>query len=556
MRPLRPFALATLAALALGLGAGCDSGFGGTPADNQAPETELSVRSVDLREDLGDRRLVSTVVLAWSGVDPDGVIAAFDVRATLVDDGLPLPGPEEGWTRTARRDSTILLPIPEGRRTADVAVEVRAVDNDGGVDPTPARTVFPIVNSDPTFRLTAAEAPPDSTWPVLSFAFAAFDPDGAANLAGVEIALNDTLGGWTRLPPDASFVTLVAEDPAGTGTTGARVFLGRGFQNASQTLPGLRLDAANTVYLRAVDAAGATSRTVTYPDPDGTRALFVRRVTSPVLLVNDLRTGAGTPDLRPLDVAREALARHGTTGYDTWDLSGTPLLASAPRTSEALPVTADPTLRRTLALWSRIYWVSNAVTNSSNGNNLPLAATVISTFFDGGGRLLVQTPVTLPLSGDEGQANAAIDILPMSGLVSFAGGVRTLRAPTGTAVTPAGPVPGTGQSLPPLAATGLITTALPYTIGPDDVALYRMPFTAFFTNGTSSPWTGSEVVASIGSDGRVGLFALPLFSGAGALFGPASAGGPGAADALATMLDGLDFPTGGRLPARRLASRR
>ena len=557
MRPFRLLVVA-LAVLVAGLGTGCDSGFGGTPTANRAPETELSVRSVDLREDLGDRRLVSTVVLAWSGVDPDGVVSAFDVRAYVTDDGLPVPGPEEGWTRTARRDSTILLPIPEGRRTADVAVEVRAVDNDGGVDASPARTVFPIVNSDPTFRLTAAEAPPDTTWPVLSFAFAAGDPDGAANLAGVEIALNATLAGWTRVAPDATFLTLVAEDPSAVGTTGARVFLGRGFQNASQTLPGLRLNATNTVYLRAVDAAGATSRAAVYPDPEGTRTLYVRRVTSPVLLVNDLRTGAGTTDLRPLDVAQQALALHGTAAYDTWDLSRTPLLASAPRTSEALPVTADPTLRRTLALWSRIYWVSNAVTNSSNGNNLPLAATVMSTFFDAGGRLLVQTPVTLPLSGDEGQANAAIDILPMSGLVSFAGGIRTLRANAGTAVAPAGPVPGTGESLPPLVATGLITTALPYTVGPDDVPLYRMPFTAFFTDSNlpPQPWTGSMVVASIRADGRTGLFALPLFSGAGALFAPATAGGPGPADALATMLDGLDFPTGGRLPARRFASRR
>ncbi len=561
MRPFRSLVFAGVALAGLALGA-CDSGFGGTPTDNRAPETELSVRSIDLRDDLGDRRLVSTVELAWSGVDPDGVVAAYDVRGYVVDDGLPVPGPEEGWTRTTRRDSTILLPIPEGNRTADVAVEVRAVDNDGGVDPTPARTVFPIINSDPTFRLTAAEAPPDTTWPVLSFAFASADPDGTANLAGIEIALNDTTA-WTRLAPDVTFVTLVAEDPSATGTTGARVFIGRGFQNASTTVPGLRLGADNVVYFRAVDAAGATSRTTVFPDPDGDRAFYVRRVTSSILLVNDVRPSVPPPgqpvirDLRPLALAREALAIHGATAVDVWDLSFTPLSVATPRTSEALPVATDPTLRQTLALWSRIFWVSGAVTNAVTGNNLPLTATVTSTFFERGGRMLVQTPVTRPLSGDAGESNAAIDLLPMTSLVDFGTTVRSLRAPTGTPVRPVQPLPG-GATLPPLAAAAFITTALPYEIGPDDVPLYRMSFTATLTDGNQSqvPWTGSEVVASIGADGRVGLFALPLFSGAGSLFGPATPGGPGVADALAAMLSGLDFPTGGRLPARRLASRR
>lgn len=549
-----PFCLA-LGALALGVVAGCDSGFGGDPSANVAPDTELSVRSADLREDLGNRRLLSTVVLAWSGVDPDGVVVGYDVRAYSVDAGTPVPGPEEGWTRTARRDSTILLPIPLGQRTGDVAVEVRAVDNDGAIDASPARTVFPIVNSNPAFRLTAAEAPPDSTWPVVSFAFTARDPDGAANLAGVEVALNDTTAGFARVPADATFLTLVATDP-GAAVSDARLYVGRGFQNTGVTLPGLRLDADNTIYLRAVDAAGATSPLVAYPDADAGGVLYVRRVTSPVLLVNDLRVGAGATDLRPLGVARQALALHGTASVDTWDLSATPLVVSSPRTSEALPRTADPTLRQTLALWQRIYWVSNAVTNSPNGNNLPFAATVMTRFFEGGGKMLVQTPITLPLSGDEGQANAAIDVLPMQALVSFAGGVRTLRALSGSAVTPANPVPNTGgQTLPPLVASTLITTALPYVIGPDDVPLYRLPFRAFFTDGSQADWTGSQVVASIRSDGRVGLFALPLFNNSGALFAPATPGGPGPAEALAVMLDGLTFPTTPR-PAGRVASRR
>ena len=155
----------------------------------------MSVRSTDLREDLGARRLISTVDVAWSGTDPDGVVAAYDVRSFQVD--MPLAA-EVGWARTTRRDSTIRLEIPVGASVADVVVEVRSVDDAGGVDATPARTVFPIRNSNPTLRLIDAEAPPDSTWPVVSFSIAAADIDGEENLAGIEIALNDTTAGYVR----------------------------------------------------------------------------------------------------------------------------------------------------------------------------------------------------------------------------------------------------------------------------------------------------------------------------------------------------------------------
>ncbi len=537
--------------LALTALAACDAGFDGALTDNQPPDTELSVRVADLTETLGDRRLISTVDLAWSGTDPDGVVAAFEVRAYATGAGLAPPAADEGWNRTTRRDSTLRLPIPLGRETADVAVEVRAYDEDGAVDPTPARTVVPIRNSNPTLRLVDAEAPPDSTWPVVSFSFAAADIDGDANLAGVEIALNDTTAGFTRLDPDVTFATLVAADPGATGTTPATLYAGRGFRNTGVSLPGLRLDGDNVVYLRSVDQAGATSRTIRYPalDEDGQPlgALYVRRVTSTVLLVNDVRVG---DDAQVLGVAREALAVHGTSGYDEWDLSETPQSTASPRFSDALPTTTDPTLRQTLALWDRIYWVSNAVTNTAAGNNLPRSASVMDLFFDGGGRILVQVPVSLPQGSDVGgTANAAIDILPLATLIEFPPGVRALRANAGTPVRPQEIVPGTDQTLPPLVATRLITSALPYAVGPDDVPLYRMSF--YENNVPDNTWEGAEVLASIRSDRRSALFALPLFAGPNPLFEPAAPGGGGVPDALALLLDGLDFPTGATRLARR-----
>ena len=548
-RSLRAPFLALLALAASAAATGCDAGFEGSRTDNAAPETELAVRSADIRDDLGDRRLVSTVDVAWSGTDPDGVVLAYEVRAYAVGDGLPAPDPEEGWGRTARRDSTILLPIPLGFDTADVAVEVRSIDDDEAKDPTPARTVFPIRNSNPTFRLVDAEAPPDSTWPVVSFSFASGDPDGEANLLAVELALNDTLSGWTRIDPTTTFLTLVAQDPRATGTTGAQLYLGRGFSNSGVTLPGLQLDGENVLYLRAVDQAGATSPTLRYPaldeDEQPLGSFYVRRVTSDVLLVNDYRSSG---DDLVLGIARQSLAVHGTADYDEWDLSATPQSSSSPSFSDALPATQEPTLRQTLALWNRIYWVSNAVTNRVSGNNFPRAAGVLDLFFEEGGRLLLHSPVSFPQSEDEAQGNPAVDVLPLAGLVEFPDGVRALRAGTGTPVRPVSEVPGTGRTLPPLQTSRLLTSALPYEPGPDDIVLYRL---AFYENNTpSNAWEGSEVVASIRADQRVAFFALPLFSGPNPLFAPADGSSEGVPEALAVLLDGLDFPTSATLALR------
>ncbi|MEO0557442.1 MAG: hypothetical protein AAF170_04580 [Bacteroidota bacterium] len=546
------------AILVVACGAGlvaCDAGFEGSPTDNVTPETELSVRSMDLREDLEGRRLVSTVEVAWSGTDPDGVVLAYDVRAYAIGAGLPEPASEEGWERTTRRDSTLLLPIPLGAREADVAVEVRAIDDDESADPTPARTVFPIVNSDPTFRLIAAEAPPDTTWPVVSFAFTAQDPDGEANLDAIELALNSPDGPFTRIAPEATFLTLVAEDASATGTTGARLFVGRGFSNTGVTLPGLVLNGDNVLYLRSVDQAGATSETLRYPglDADGVplSTFYVRRVTSTVLLVNDFRSAG---DEAVMGVAREALTLNGTAGFDTWDLSGTVQSAAAPVFSEALPSTPDPTLRQTLALWDYIYWVSNAVTNRVSGNNFPRTAGALDLFFSDGGRLLVHTPITLPQSEEDGAGNPAVDVLPLGGLVDldeFNPNVRSLRAGTGTPVQPGVEVPGAGRTLPPLQTTRLLTSALPYETRPDDLVLYRLAF--YENNNPSAVWQGSEVVASIRADRRVALFALPLFAGPNALFEPTSGSTEGVASALAVLLDGLDFPATSSTRSHRLA---
>ncbi len=532
----------TLLLFVAGTFAACDSGFGGSANGNQAPETNLSVRVTDLRETLGDGTLTSTVEASWDGTDPDGVVASYEFRYyDVARDGQV--GAEEGWVSTTARDSTILLPIPAGASTAAVVFEVRAVDNEGAKDASPARTVFPIRNSPPSFSLLSAEAPGDTTWPVVSFGWRVEDPEGPTNLAGVEVGINDSTS-FVRIPGNVDFATFVAEDPRASGTTNARVYIGRAFQATDVVIPGLRLDAPNVLYFRSVDVTDTTSAVVRFP-ADPSQSLYVRGVHSDVLVVNDYRA---TGDGRVVEFAREALRRYGASTPDVWDLSATPQTAGNPIYSDVLPAQADPTLRQTLALWRNIYWVSNSATNRTAGNNLPLAASVMDRFFDGGGKLFVQVPVTLPLTADpaENQGNAALNLLPIAALPNLPP-LSTLRLLVNSAVEPLQPVPNTGQTLPPLRAAATVTNALPYEVGPDDVPLYRVPFTV---PSTGQPYTGSTVVASMRSDGRVALFALPpVNTTSGALqFVPATAGGDDHYVAVDRILQGLGFPRAGGRP--------
>ncbi len=188
--------------------AACDGGVSGSPDDNAPPSTELSVRAATLVGQIEEAdRLSSTISVSWSGTDPDGFVTAYELR--YYPDGTTPPA-EQGWTRTTRRDTTILLPIPRGTKAANVVFEVRAVDNRGAKDPTPARTVFPIRNSPPSLTISRTDVPPDTTFTVASFGLTATDPEGVSNLARIEIALNDSTR-FVELPADAQYVTLVGE---------------------------------------------------------------------------------------------------------------------------------------------------------------------------------------------------------------------------------------------------------------------------------------------------------------------------------------------------------
>lgn len=524
--------VAALAALT----AGCDSGVSGEPGGNQPPSTELFVRDTSLVGNIGEEdRLTSTVYVAWSGTDPDGFVVGYELR--YYDEG-EAPGE---WRHTTRRDTLILLPIPPGEDRANVVFEVRAIDNEGARDPNPARTVFPIRNSPPSLRLSSQLVPADTTWPVVSFGWTATDPDGPESLAGVEIALNDTTE-FHLVPPEVELITLSAADPQAVGETEAQVFYGPNLVPAGFSLPGLRLEAENVLYLRALDLPGARSRLVRFPAEEED-SWFVRRQTSEVLLVNDYRRAE---EARVMPYHRGLLERY-SGAFDEWDLSRPLATGSNPLTSpsDALPSPSNPTLRQTLALWRYIYWVSDQTTDRVEGYNFPEAASVIDRFFDGGGRLFVQVPVRLPTNPEDNRNNAAVNVLPLGGLITIPDTLvyNNLRLPNGAAIEPVQPVPGVGQRLPALRTRQLITGTLPYLPG-ESVPLAEAEYVALRVGGGQVPWAGSRTVASMSPDRRVALLALPVVNAFnGTVWLEGSSGETDAPEeAIRLILEGLEFP--------------
>lgn len=517
--------------------AACDTSISGSVLENQPPSTQLSVRDTSLVGKISeDDRLASTVFVSWSGTDPDGYVTSFDLRYYQDNEFV---GPEELWVNTTRNDTIILLPIPRGEATANVVFEVRAIDNLGMKDPTPARTVFPIKNSPPTLQLLGADSPPDTTFTVASFGWRADDPEGEETIERIEISLNDSTS-FVALPGETRFITLIAETQPGDGrqVADARVYLGRSFQTTDIVVPGMRLDAPNTFYARSVDQTDTTSVRQEHE-------WFVRKPKSEVLVVNDFRRASGVNVMRfHRQFLNETL---DVPEIEVWDLS-LPYATGAtvvPIRSSQMPTTADPTLRQTLGLFRYIYWVTSASTNAAVGNNLPFAAASMDLFFSRGGRLMVHSPVTRPQNPEDNLGNPAVLLLPLSDLITMPDSLQRIELPRNALIEPLNGVPGVSGDLPTLRSDQFFINELPYiATGSNIIPLYEANYRYLTRQGQRGEWPGARTVVSISADRRVGLFGLPMVNeSTGQPIILTEDGDPnGGRQAVRMMLESLGFP--------------
>jgi hypothetical protein len=285
-----------------------------------------------------------------------------------------------------------------------------------------------------------------------------------------------------------------------------------------------------------------------YP-ADEDETWYVKKTGSRVLYVNDYRKSVW-PTIQQFHLAllREYLPA-GTT-IDTWHIAEPFVTGSAgnvPRSS-GLPPVAEPMLRETLALYDFIYWVSTNTTESIQGNNLPFVAGVSDKFFSDGGKMMVHSPISLPVNPEDRLGNPAILLLPISDLITFPDTLvnDALRVLPNTPVTPDAPLPDLGMTLPLLKFNAFSITLRPFIATSDNtIPLLSTSFTAFTQPGNRPvAWPGARTVAAISSDLRVALFALPMINeqtGAPVLLG-ADDDPETPRTAVKLMLESLGFP--------------
>lgn len=140
--------------------AGCRTALTPNIDRNQAPETWITAAPFDtITLVKGTDPIVETIPVRfhvyWAGSDMDGEVAGFYYAVTET-----LPRAEEGFTEppslpgpkpsdyhfTTRTDSVFVFSVAEGVPDRRHAFFIYAVDNQGKVDPTPARFIFTAID--------------------------------------------------------------------------------------------------------------------------------------------------------------------------------------------------------------------------------------------------------------------------------------------------------------------------------------------------------------------------------------------------------------------------
>jgi len=352
----------------------CNDTVSGEFSENKAPSTNLTVEAINRGSDF---RLSSQIRISWFGNDPDGFISGFEYAINDTSEG--------NFTFTTKTDSVFILPITPGEQTDDVLFKVRAVDDQGLVDPKGASLVYPIVNSTPQVSINTNQSPPDTLYSVSSFGWTFSDPDGMLNLSRTEIAVNDTVNGWTEIPfsqdDDGQLFISLEVDNTTSGTKDAQVYLGRSYSTLQVNGENLKIPvtvgARNTFYVRAVDAAESISNV-------DSLSWYIKEQTSRTLLLNDF---SGPSSANRQQFHLDALSQNGITP-DVWVINDGEVTQDKVALSSAFPTVIDPTLIKTLSKWDHIYWISNDL-----DRNITYAQEILEEFFENGGTSFVNIPM-------------------------------------------------------------------------------------------------------------------------------------------------------------------
>jgi len=228
--------------------------------------------------------------LHWWGEDKDGDIIGYNYKWSS----------DSIWTFTTEEEGLFYVPI---RTDLDVfSFEVKAIDNDSLEDKSPSKLTLPIKNSAPEihFRFNSnpqifnIQGDTSLTFPTRTFVWDLIDQDGLESVENIFYALDDTCNScW--IPVDDALspsLTLIDIDP--------------GF---------------HTIYVKAVDIAGAESDVIYFPDTsniDEPDYWKVKSAMGDLLLVDDFVQDSQNNALRWYKGVLDSLV--GENNYSVWEL--------------------------------------------------------------------------------------------------------------------------------------------------------------------------------------------------------------------------------------------
>lgn len=444
------FFLIVFSLFILGAATGCKKEFEGDRTDPGYPETFMAVDSIYRS---GDTRYTTTVRAHWWGVVRGGFIRGYEVSLD-----------NSNWKFTTSQDSLFLLSLPAGSDTADIRIYVRAIDNEGRVDPTPASTAYPVKNTPPTIAFDYTFGRKTKTFPAFRLNWKPADIDGLQDIDAIELVLNDTGASPLRLASGVTAATFTGDKAAGTFNGAFTVYVNAQTTPLQQKLTGGKYNDYNFVYIRSIDRSGARSEWVK-------DSIFIMQPGNGLLFINQHQNKSRTT---PFYNAMLDSLGASYAGYD--------IINSV---FDELP-SDEFTTRKMFEYFNRIVWVTDEAMRT-----LALAQQGTESFFTANGRMLLIMEIPNDVQPDAD----VFSFTPIQRLVPDSLPGRAFRMTTGdqlTAYDPAWPV---------LRATEIITYPRPFYTYTQPTGRYSYDSLAraqlrSFGPGGAPLWGGSSNVMS------------------------------------------------------------
>lgn len=432
----------------------------GDKTANQLPDTTIAPHSINLQ---GKNRLNSRVRLTWHGSDQDGYITGFEFST---DNSI--------WTYTKVQDSTFKFTLNAGSDTTDIQFYIRSIDNEGGIDPTPAFLKIPLKNTPPVVNFDDKSLPKDTAHIAYTFRWFATDLDGDNSISKAYLKINN--GTWTEISKGINLITVVPSNPSATGVVSSDVYYGTKEQK-SLSIDGLNLNGTNRFYLKVTDIAGSESKI------DTSDAVFIKNKSADLLLIGGIAEANAKLYKQTLNKV-----------YPTYDA-----LDFEKNSGENQPKFWNPTFFHMTRNYDKIVFFSDQsfFLNPINGQNsslLEFAAPFLQKFTNQGGKTLISSTFDPTKSIENIKGIMPLDSLDSSFNQAYLHPDSSIASLI-------------GNKYPDLQSSILVLGLDPFYVSTDAEAIYRARL------ASASPWTGPYTVGARRKNGAnyfQYFFSVPL----------------------------------------------